>query len=555
MFILLMRVRLQSAANTVRASLQNKPLFSACLCAAGVLISVGLFLAFHFILSIARSIGLLDAAVHQMLQYLFLFLIGGAVPFVAGTLIQSRDCILLLTSPASVRTITAAKLIDATIANSLQFSALGFPALAACAAICRFNALQWLAFPLVLAVFTFLPALITALALLALLRLFGPTRITLIVNILNVCTGAIVCLSVLSRLSPSAAHTSDLGSIAANQIKSFTAGSTSSSFTTPAALISRAFQSASYGSTTGFLGWMLAVTALTMLLFAICVALGEKAIPAAAAAEFGGQKEQQHGTDLSLAASPVWLPVSAACGAVIRKDLQMLKRDSVLISQTAMPIILFAVPFLLVTSDRSMQELLAPLCFSMITIILFMQTSILSMSSIGMEGQAYWACKAAPVSATLVLKAKWLWSTLISAGISGVLALFTAAATGLSPAITAAVLAGILLVSASLCGIGTGISAAFPKFVYDNPALRVSAWALILGFMASSAYVLTVGLVAGLAAWGSTMLAAADAAAMHISLPAVVAITACFILAISAAAIFVPLYLGARKLNNSAWEH
>ena len=554
MFILLMRVRLQSAANTVRSSLQHKPLFSACLCAAAILISLGLFGAFHFILSIARDIGLLDAAVRQMLQYLFLFLIGGAVPFVAGTLIQSRDCILLLTSPASVRTITAAKLIDATIANSLQFSALGFPALAACAAVCKFNIAEWLAFPLVLAVFTFLPALITALALLALLRVFGPARSGLIVNILNLCTGAIVCLSVLSRLSPAATHVSDIGSIAADQIRSFAGGSKGGAIT-PSTLIANAFQAASHNSTSGYYGWLAVVTIITLFLFAVCVALGEKAIPAAAAAEFGGQQEQQHGTDLEMAGSRIWLPVSPACGAVIRKDLQMLKRDSVLISQTAMPIILFAVPFLLVTSDRSMHDLLAPLCFSMITIILFMQTSILSMSSIGMEGQGFWACKAAPVSAGLVLIAKWIWSTLISAGISAVLTLFTAAATGLPIGATAAVMAGILLVAASLCGIGTGISAAFPKFVYDNPALRVSAWALILGFMASSGYVLTVGVVAGVALWGSTMMAAGEASAQHSSVTMVLAITSCLILGISAAAIIIPLSIGARKLNNSAWEH
>jgi Putative ATP-binding cassette len=554
MFMLLMRVRMLSALNTIKSSFRDKPLFSVFLVLMGLSITAGIFVLFFGVMQTARAINLLDATVRQTLQYLFLFLIGGAVPFVAGTLIQSRDTILLLTSPAPVRTITAAKLIDATIANSLQFSALGIPALVAAGAACRFGLLQWLLMPVLVAAFTALPALITALALMVLLRIFGPRRISLVVNLLNLLTGLLVTFAVLSRLSPSTSRTADINLIAAEQIRTLVGGQTPHvSYFFP---VSEAFVASAHGSTSNFLTYTLLAACGAGLLFCLCVLMGERAIPDAAAAEFGGQRETEHSTAADLGGKPLWLPVSAPVRAVIQKDLAMVKRDSVLISQTAMPAILYAVPFVLVASDRSMHDLLAPLCFAIIGIILFMQTSILSMSSIGLEGQAFWACKASPVSATAIVRAKWIWSTLISAAISGILALFTAAAAGLPLLQTVIAACVVLVVSASLCGIGTGISASFPKFVYDNPALRVSAWALILGFIGSSAYLAVIGTVVGLAYWGITFLPA-PMLGTSISMAAlsIYAAAVALVAAISALSIILPLSAGAARLENSAWEH
>src|SRR5205085_2929673 len=130
--------------------------------------------------------------------------------------------------------------------------------------------------------------------------------------------------------------------------------------------------------------------------------------------------------------------------------------------------------------------------------ILFMQTSILSLSSIGMESRSFWLSLVSPNGGGTILWAKFVMSTTVSGGIAACLTLLNGLMfrANLWGSLGAAL--GVLMIAAALCGMGVGISAALPRFIYENPAHRVSPWALIIGFFATAGYliiVLTLGVV------------------------------------------------------------
>lgn len=195
MFWLLMRVRLLSARNVMQASWQRNPVATAFACLASVTLFGGMFLGFLIFFRFAAHLGVQTETVYQMLYFLFLFLLAGAVPFVASTLLQSADYSLLFAAPTSPRVVVAAKLLDATITNSLQFTILGIPALFACAVALDFGLMGWLLLPLVVALFVLLPALLTALGLLLALWLLGMKRLRGAVTLINVLMAVVVCLT------------------------------------------------------------------------------------------------------------------------------------------------------------------------------------------------------------------------------------------------------------------------------------------------------------------------------------------------------------------------
>jgi len=65
--------------------------------------------------------------------------------------------------------VIAAKLLEATVTNSLQFTILGIPAMVACACALEVSFTGWLLIPLLVGAVCAEPALLTALGLLLLL--------------------------------------------------------------------------------------------------------------------------------------------------------------------------------------------------------------------------------------------------------------------------------------------------------------------------------------------------------------------------------------------------
>ena len=131
MFLLLIKIRLLSARNIALDSLRRQTLLTLALAFLGVGLFAAVYFAFFVFFRYAERLGVLDEIIYQVFYFLFLFLLAGAAPFVAATLLHSADYGLLFNAPLPPRAVIAAKLLDATVTNSAQFSILGLPAIAA----------------------------------------------------------------------------------------------------------------------------------------------------------------------------------------------------------------------------------------------------------------------------------------------------------------------------------------------------------------------------------------------------------------------------------------
>jgi ABC-2 type transport system permease protein len=546
MFGLMMRLRLLSGRNMAREMWRRNPLLTVAVSLLGTALFGAVYVGFLLFFGIAERMNILGETTYQIFYFLFLFLLAGAVPFVSATLLQASDYALLYSSPLPPRAIVAAKLLDATVVNSLQFAILGVPAIFACAGTVGLPWWAWIVVPILVMLFVLMPALLTALGLLLALGLLGMRRLRGAITLVNAVTGAVVCLTIVTEIGHQGLGRHGFGQILSGQTPGLMEPSVVAHLT-PSAWFAALLLAISSGNIGGAL-WAGAEIVLAVGgLFVLCIALGSRLLSAANVAEENeGGIVQEKETDGSL----VRRLFSAPVVALMRKDFKYLRRDSVLPAQLGMPMILFCIPFVLATQNREFRSIdeLYPITIMMTGVIIFMQTSILSLSSIGIESRAFWMLRVSPNSGATMLTAKFWMSTLFCGSIGAVLTLLTGVMLRMPLLATLLQLALVVLCTAGLCGMGVGLSAALPRFVYENPAHRVSAWALILGFFSTTGYLLLTGIVFG-AAWFIVT--------QESSVPPlpVFAIATLIFLIMTGVAILVPLSIGARRLERFAWEH
>lgn len=550
MFFLLMQIRLLSARNVVRDTLRRHPALALGLSLLGVSLFSLTYGAVLFVFNLMTATSVLSETVYQIFYFLFLFLLAGAVPFVASTLLHSSDYTLLFSAPLSPRAVIAAKLLDATVTNSLQFTVLGVPAIAACATALGLPLFGWLLLPLLIALFVLVPALLTALALLVALSLLGMRRLRAAITVLNALMAAAVCITIVleaPRLNPLAQAT-PLAALPPD----LTVSSSSAHFA-PSGWFAAWLLAMAKGDGPGMMQAGMAFGSILLLvgaLFVTCLALGERLLSAASVAE----ENEGGGTvpaDASGREARWWHRLfSAPVAALILKDFKYLGRDSVLMSQLAMPLILFLVPFLLALQDPSAvsRSDMFPFASAIVGVILFMQTSILSLSLLGLESRSFWVVLTSPNGGATLLWAKFILSVLVTVGVGTALTLFSGLAFAAGITVVLIQLALVALCSMALCGLGVGISAALPRFVYENPAHRVSAWALILGFFATVGYLMATAII-----FGVTWILAVRVEESQTRL--IYLIGAALYLALTVIATYVPMAIGARRIEVYQWEH
>ena len=544
--LLLIKVRLLGLWNSARSNAARRPWLAAALVVAGILLFVGVLLGFHGFLLLAPPGDARQDLVYEVFFLLFLFLLAGSVPFVVSTLLHSSEYLLLASAPVRWRAVVAAKLLEATATNSLQFSVIGLPAIGACGWALGLPATGWIMVPLLTILFLLLPVLLTALMLLMALELLGTRRVRGAITTVNVLMASLVCLTVVVQAGHIQFHVAP-----GLRMDALTSGTTSAHLS-PSAPFAWSLVQMAQGRTLPGIVEVLWLMLLVALLYAACLQLGERLITAPAIAEAEEDRLTVDARSPWRASRGVYRVLPLPMAGIFAKDVRYVFRDSVLLSQLAMPLVLFLVPIVL-GMEQSSGTLFAtpaeiyPFSIAMTGTILFMQTSILSLSSLGMEGRSFWLMAAAPISPGSVLWSKFLLSTLAAGGIGCILTVLGAVVFEVSW-YAAAIQCGVaMLVSAGLCGIGVGISAALPRFVYDNPAHRVSAWALILGFLASVSYITVMG-VAGAVGWHLATLLPERAAAIYVACGILLAV-------ITGAAVGLPMEIGRLRLAHYQWEY
>lgn len=546
MLFFLLRLHLLTLKNSCRTSLHNQPVGAMAVLVAGLATFGFTCVFFLWALVAAQKLGVLQESLFLLYYYLFLLLLAGSVPFVASTLLLAEDYTLLFSTPLPSWAILTARLIEATIINSLQFSALGVPAVLASGLALSLSPIAWMLLIPLTFLFLLLPALLVALGLIVLLRIVGLARIRASISLLNVLMGALICLDIAIALphSPIFALLANAHSLPYPVVL----------HTVP--ITARLAPSGWFVTMLIALGGQQPLSSALLptivllvsngLLFGTVLLIGRHII-----SDETLSMERSHTVHVSNTQGQNLLRrlLPDQLGGLVERDLRLILRDPVLLSQLAVPAILFAVPFVLTLHDHSPDTfaLLFYLAALLLGIILYTQTSILSLSLLGMEGRGYWLVLTAPITIRRNLFAKWLTSTSLSGGFG----LFLGTLDGLffrGKFLEVILLMGIVLIlSAGLCGIGVGFSAIFPRFLHDNPAVRVSPWALILGFVAATLYVLSAGAVLALSAF-----AAADyLPAKTLLIPTGV----CLFLVISLLAIIIPIEIGSRRLEAYEWPY
>ncbi|MGC8668661.1 MAG: putative ABC transporter permease subunit [Chthonomonadales bacterium] len=543
---LLIKVRILGLWNVARYHAARRPWLAACLVLAGALILTGTFVGFRTFLLLAQDDGARQDLVYEIFFLLFLFLLAGSVPFVVSTLLHSSEYLLLASAPVRWRSVIAAKLLEAAFTNSLQFSVIGLPAIAACAWALDLPPAGWMLVPILTVLFLLLPALITALLLLLALDLLGTRRVRSAIAAVNVVMASLVCLTAVVQAGHVQFHA------ASNLHLDALAPGSLSARLGPSAPFAWSLVQMAQGRPASSLRELLWLGVLTMLLYAVCFQFGERLITPPAIAE---AEEDRLSTGIGSpwkANRGLYRLLQLPIAGVFAKDIRYVLRDTVLLSQLAMPMVLFVVPMILGIQQSSGMLFatpaeIYPFSVAMTGTILFMQTSILSLSSLGMEGRSFWIMMAAPVPAARALWAKFLLSTLVAAGVGCILTVLGALVFDVAWYGAALQCGAAVLVSAGLCGIGVGLSAAFPRFVYDNPAHRVSVWALILSFFASVAYVTVEGITAAVG-WHLATLFPERSLLIYTS-------AGVLMIAVTAAAAGVPMAIGRLRLERYEWDY
>lgn len=503
MFWLLMRTRLLSARNVIKETWRNNSVLAAAMSLAGVCLFLGMFLGFMLLFHFAAQYGVLEETIYQAFYYFFLLLLAGAVPFVASTLLQSADYSLLFAAPIPPRTVVAAKLLDATITNSLQFTVLGIPALVACAVSLNFPMLEWVILFLLIVLFMLLPALLTAFALLVALAVVGMSRLRAAITLINVLMGIGVCITfVLEARNLPFKFSGANGEM--SQFHPVLHSVSTTAHLLPSAwfagvIVELAQAKPAANHHAMLLFGMIVIVCGT--LFAACMTLGGRLLSSSSVVA----DSEGHGTLKTTGRDDArhWRRLlGAPLAGIFVKDLKYVWRDNMLLSQMSVPLILFLVPYLIGLQNRSMDARteLFPFSAVIVLFIIFIQTSILSLSLLGMEAEGFWMVLSAPASRRALLWAKWLLSTLMTGGLSLLLCVIAALSFRADLLWVLAESVIVIICTAGLCGIGVGISAMFPRFIHENPAMRVTPLALILSFFVTAIY-MALTLLIFIAAW------------------------------------------------------
>ncbi|MEO7718928.1 MAG: hypothetical protein ABIY70_22235 [Capsulimonas sp.] len=580
MFRILIRARLRMLVNSASSAPRWHKLMVVWLTLFGLLIfaTIGLACAALVLLmqGAAARHGALNPAAAQLTghvyQYLFFFLLAGSVPFVASSLFQDNDLPLLLTTPVSPFAVVAAKLVDSIFANSAQFMVLGVPVLIGVGWGIGLSASGWGWFIASLALLLIFTPAFTGSLLLVLARILGVKRVRFVVMAVSVALALGITLLAVAGTS----RATQSGALDVGRMRSALTGAATGSGT-PASQWSGAqaqVQALSKGQSESGQSWLpstwacaaaidaaggrplgpegrrglLSLALATVLMIAFCIAVGGKVVSSEDILE--QQDLNQVGRGIRRRQGPPPPGLSPAMTGLIVKDFLYIGRDTILIGQIGTTLILFFVPFVLKWTQPSAtpgEDMYGPLAMLMIALVVYMVTSIIGLSTVGLEGKGAWMVLAGPLTRRDFLVAKWIVSFVMSVAIVAVMVVIAALAFGWSVGVAALAFGIFTFACFGLSGLGVGLAGIFPRFLYDNPAHRASVWAMVLGFVLATCYVVCCGLLAA-----GVYVGLAQHLLTHNALFAVAAI---IFVAISLGTGYAPIALAAKRLGRYEWEH
>lgn len=484
--ILLFRVQWLSIQNGIRTMAPDR-VWGAVL--VFWVLGMGLWAAVLGLIGVMRSVEPGDEArvVHQLYYLYFLFMLTSALPHAVGSFLMSRDYELLMTLPLRSSDVIRAKLLQSSLGNVAQLAPIILAGVCAVAVYYRLSLAEWPVMVLSILPFLVIPGLLVAALVVLIWLRFGSGSVRKISLMGSLVLGGLVMWEVASRFTglqlsyrPGSGFESAVWRVP--QPASYT-------YWLPSGWSAESVVALASGNTQ--LAW--SGVAMSWAMLAVCWLLVSVFVVRAfrKTGFFAGADRIAAvavGTGRGRALSPFW--------GLARKDLTAMWRDDVLIGQLLMPLYLIVVP--LVMRQRIDPQNTDQIFFfssAIMVAVLYIQNSIISLSSIGFEGRAFWLIRTSPLDLRRVL-----WSKALTASI------YTTV-TCCIPWSTFSLLfrwsvyewlgglAVIVWGCISLCACGVGLSAVFPRYVVENTGQRVSPSALLAGFMVYSVLtILAVGL-------------------------------------------------------------
>lgn len=526
MFGILLRARFRMLKNAaLSASLTHKIVITV-LVLFGLFVFTGIGYACSLLVTVMQSgaspgEGLSTSSmvlIYHVNQYMFYFLLAGSVPFVASSLFQDQDLPLLLTSPIRPVIVIASKMIDAIVTNSAQFLVLGVPVLVGVCHGVQLSTSGWIWCIISIILLIILTPSITAFLLTVLALVFGMKRVRFVVMLVSVGMAlSITMFAVISASRMTQGGSNDYRHMAevltghsqtpeelrtsishtmAESVHGKSMYERERSISTPwmpSSWVAEVVVDSSYKHTLSAHGvhGILTLTIVSALLIGFVLIIGQRLIVSDAILE--QQDIENFGRGDSKRAGIPLPGLTLNVTGLLIKDLRYVGRDTILIGQIGTTLILYLVPFVLrytqpVTSSIDISKY-SDLTIVMICLIVFMVTSIMGLSSVGLEGKGAWVVFAAPLQKRAFLYSKWLLSFIVSGGLVLVMVLLAALIYQWPLDALLRPLLVLLPACFALSGLGVGLAGIFPRFLYDNPAHRASVWAMIIGFVFSTFYV------------------------------------------------------------------
>ncbi len=269
MFLRLINLRIRGGVNVIRYNWSVKPLLVLGYSLSGL--SVFCLISYSFLrlfTLLSSSTATLNESIYQVFYFLMVLLFASAVPFVGGTLLQAGDYNLLCATPIRPMNVVAAKLLDATVTNSLQFALIGVPAVAAAGLALHLPTFGWPILLLLTLLLALLPALITALLLLIALSIVGMNRVRAAMTAINLVMASVVCITFVIQAGNLPFHLGSTGQIVIQGTSKSVMAHASPSALFADTVIS--FASGQITHSVASLGWILLVN---VILFGLCTLL------------------------------------------------------------------------------------------------------------------------------------------------------------------------------------------------------------------------------------------------------------------------------------------
>jgi len=581
LFRILVRARIRMLRNSFRTATPTHKLIITILLGFGAMVFAGIGVGcagLALIMQADAPIGapLTPAAsglVSHVYQYLFFFLLAGSVPYVASSLFQDNDLPLLLTTPAPSASVVAAKMVDAVVANSSQFMVLGVPILLGLWWGIKLSPEGWAWCAVSLLLLLLVTPLLSACLLLILARLFGMKRVRFVVMIVSIILALSITLVAVAGASKATAggsmnyrqvrmvlmenaqtRTTDIRqAVAHSTVDMASTGKVSvesagnvwlpSTWAAAVALDGASFHEVGRVGRQG-IGLLVAGV---LGLFALCVLIGDRVLSSETILEqsdlesFGRRKS---GRTFAIPG------LSRRVAGLLLKDFRYVGRDTILLGQIGTTLILFLVPFVLKATQPAEPDpridTYGDLTKLMLVLIVFMITSIIGLSSVGLEGKGVWMMLSSPMARRDFLQSKWILSFVLSFGIVVALTSISSLVFGWEMGAVVQWLGLLACGCYALTGLSVGLGGLFPRFLYDNPAHRASIWAMILGFVFATAYVV-ISVSLFLVAW-----LAFGRELPHANMIAMVGVVLFVVLTLSTG--IMPMRLAERRLIEYEWE-